>query len=62
MGEVRLYNLDTASQWGHGWLARATGLPMKLLILETAVDCLEDQGIASQTGTWFPGLKQQNSK
>ncbi len=30
--------------------------------LETAVDCVENRGIASQTGTWFPGLKQQNSK
>ena len=24
-----LDNLDTASQWGHGWLAQATKLPMK---------------------------------
>ena len=27
-----LNKLDTASQWGHGWLAQATELPIKSLL------------------------------
>ncbi len=49
----------SAATCSHGFLAAPTDATF---ILETAVDCLEDPGIASQTGTWFPGLKQRNSE